>query len=149
MLKVLDNIVKVRGGDGAVILTARPSEAEGSIRKLLASMYGDDVADRIEIKGLGSGNPQDKADFITNKIAAEGFGDVYFTDDSQKNVDAVEKSLHDLPIIYRSQKAGAPDVGPKAGRIRKDDYFDEELGDRQREVLNLSLIHISEPTRPY
>ena len=115
MLTVLDNVVKARGGEGAAILTARPGAAEPAIKALISKLYGPEVADKIKIKGLASSNPQDKADWIANEVANDGYGDVYFTDDSAKNVKAVNDTLSGLPVIYRAQQAGHPDARPQIG----------------------------------
>ena len=105
MLGVLDAIVKERGGEGASILTARPQTAAKAIKGVLEQRYGKEVANKIKIKGVQSSDPQDKARWIAREAIKGGFGNVYFADDSQKNVDAVGDVLNKTQgIIGRSQK---------------------------------------------
>ena len=50
-----------------------------------------------------SNNPKDKADWIEDKIDNEGYDDVYFADDSKKNVDATKKMLRGKDVRWRVQ----------------------------------------------
>jgi len=50
---------------------------------------------------LGSSDPQHKADWIEDKIK-KGFNDVFFIDDSHKNVSAVEALKEKYPNIKMS-----------------------------------------------
>ena len=105
MLGVLDAIVRERGGEGAAVLTARPQAAAKAIKGVLEQRYGKEVADKIKIKGVESADPQDKARWIAREAIKGGFGNVYFADDSQKNVDAVGDVLNKTRgMIGRSQK---------------------------------------------
>jgi len=81
--KVFRRIVQSSGGDGVHILTARA--AYKPIRQ-----YLKDIA-------------KDKADWIEDKIDNEGYDDVYFADDSKKNVDATKKMLRNKNIKWRVQ----------------------------------------------
>ena len=47
----------------------------------------------ITVVALASSNPEDKAKWIENKIDNYGYEDVYFADDSIKNVEAVKRML--------------------------------------------------------
>ena len=48
---------------------------------------------KIYVTSLASNNTKDKADWIEDKIDNEGYDDVYFADDSPKNVEATKKML--------------------------------------------------------
>ena len=53
----------------------------------------------IEVIALGDNNPEKKADWIEAKVKDEGYDDVFFVDDSLKNVDAVRKRLKEYPNV--------------------------------------------------
>jgi len=97
--KVLRRIVSSSGGDGVHILTARA--AYKPIRQYLKDI-GINMS-KIYVTALASNNPKDKADWIEDKIDNEGYDDVYFADDSQKNVDATKKMLRGKDVRWRVQ----------------------------------------------
>lgn len=86
--KVLRLIVQ-KSRDTVYILTARA--AYRPVRKYLSDI-GINI-NKIYVVTLASSNPQDKADWIEDKIDNEGYNDIYFADDSPKNVKAVENML--------------------------------------------------------
>jgi len=53
----------------------------------------------IEVVALGDNNPEKKADWIEAKVKDEGYDDVFFVDDSLKNVEAVRKRLKSYPTV--------------------------------------------------
>ena len=53
--------------------------------------------------GLQSNNPKDKADWIEDKIDNGGYDDVYFADDSIKNVNTMKKMLRGKDVRWRVQ----------------------------------------------
>ena len=53
----------------------------------------------VEVIALGDNNPEKKADWIEAKVRDEGYDDVFFVDDSLKNVDAVRKRLKVYPNV--------------------------------------------------
>ena len=53
----------------------------------------------IEVVALGDNNPEKKADWIEAKVKDEGYDDVFFVDDSLKNVEAVRKRLKGYPEV--------------------------------------------------
>ena len=81
---ILRSVYGKYGPAGAVILTARDNYIP--IKKFLndIGMAG------IYVEALGSSEPQEKANFIKNKIELEGYTFVEFFDDSEKNARAVE-----------------------------------------------------------
>jgi hypothetical protein len=81
----------------SVILTARGSEAAPHIRDIIRKYFRVD----IEVITLGTGDPMAKANWILNKIQNEGYNDIFFVDDSSKNIVATYKTIKDLPIKYK------------------------------------------------
>ena len=79
-----------------MILTARAETAGQGITSFLEDI-GIDTAS-LELVTLGSSNPQDKADWIEQRIK-EGYDDIVFFDDSSKNVDAVAALEKKYPNI--------------------------------------------------
>lgn len=93
--KVLRDMARAGGDRGVYILTAR--DAERPIRK-----YLKDIGIRnVEVIGLGSSDPMDKANWIRDKVEDEGYDDVYFIDDSVKNTKAVKRTLQDLGVKHQ------------------------------------------------
>lgn len=80
-----------------VILTARGSEAIPHIKDIIRKYFKTD----INVITLGSGDPMAKANWILNKIQNEGYNDIFFVDDSSKNIVATYKTIKDLPIKYK------------------------------------------------
>lgn len=55
----------------------------------------------VFVVALGDNNPESKADWIEKQIKAKGYDNVYFADDSSKNVDAVKRRLNGYPSIRK------------------------------------------------
>lgn len=98
--KVLKRIIQKNGGDGVYILTARPQAVDKHVQQYLKDIG---INKRIPVKGLESNNPKSKADWIEDKIDNEGYTDVYFADDSIKNVNAVKQMLRGKDVKWRVQ----------------------------------------------
>ena len=60
------------------------------------------VYNRLKIYNK-SNNPKDKADWIEDKIDNDGYDDVYFADDSLKNVNITKKMLRRKDVKWRVQ----------------------------------------------
>ena len=89
--RLLKNIIRV-GGSDVVILTARSSYRP-------VKDYLKDVGiDNIFVVALADADPQKKADWIEDKIKS-GVDDVFFIDDSHKNVAAVKALAKKYPKI--------------------------------------------------
>ena len=80
-----------------VILTARGSEAAPHIRDIIRKYFRVN----IEVVTLGTGDPMAKANWILNKIQNEGYNDIFFVDDSSKNILATYRTISNLPIKYK------------------------------------------------
>ena len=52
----------------------------------------------VKVIALGDNNPEKKADWIEDRVK-EGYDDVFFVDDSEKNIATVRKRLKDYPNI--------------------------------------------------
>lgn len=85
---VLRKIVK-KSRETVFILTARG--AYRPVREYLRDIGIN--TNKIYVEALSSSDPQDKADWIEDKIENEGYNDIYFADDSAKNVKAVKDML--------------------------------------------------------
>ena len=95
--KVLRDMLSGSGERGVFILTAR--SAWKPIRD-----YLKDIGIRgVHVVALASNNPKDKADWIEQQIDSEGYDDIYFIDDSKKNVDAVKSMLQSKGVRHRVQ----------------------------------------------
>ena len=91
-------IVTSSNGDRkTVILTARGSEAAPHIKDIIRKYFRVN----IEVVTLGTGDPMAKANWILNKIQSEGYNDIFFVDDSSKNILATYKTISNLPIKYK------------------------------------------------
>ena len=89
--RLLKNIARV-GGSEIVILTAR------SAYKPIKDYLSDIGLDKLYVVALADSDPQKKADWIEDKIK-NGVNDVFFIDDSHKNVSAVEALSKKYPNV--------------------------------------------------
>lgn len=86
----------VRDSSRAVyILTARAAY------KPVYDFIKDSGIKDVFVVALASNNPEDKADWIEKEIKTNGYDNIYFVDDSSKNVDAVRKRLNKYPNIRK------------------------------------------------
>ena len=89
---LLKKIVNAAGERTVAILTARATYQP-------VKQYLNDIGlKNIFVAALGSSDPQHKADWIEDKIK-KGYNDVFFIDDSHKNVSAVSKLKEKYPNI--------------------------------------------------
>jgi len=95
--ELLRRMVAGAGDRGVFILTARAAEVP--IRKYLK----DVGIKNVTVVGVGSSDPKKKADWIEKQIDTDGYDDVYFIDDSKKNVDAVRSMLTKKGVKFRAQ----------------------------------------------
>jgi phosphoglycolate phosphatase-like HAD superfamily hydrolase len=82
-----------KGDRGVFILTAR------SAYKPVQKFIKDSGIRGVYVVALGDANPEKKADWIEQQIKDEGYDDVFFVDDSQKNIDVVKKRLRNYPTV--------------------------------------------------
>ena len=98
--KVLRRIIDKNKGEGVFILTARPQAVDKHVQRYLKDIG---INQKIPVIGLQSNNPKDKSDWVEKKIDNEGYDDVYFADDSIKNVNQMKKMLRGKDIKWRVQ----------------------------------------------
>jgi phosphoglycolate phosphatase-like HAD superfamily hydrolase len=81
-------------GDRRVyILTARGSY------KPVHQFIKDSGIRNVYVVALGDSNPEKKADWIEQKVKDEGYEDVFFIDESEKNINAVKRRLKNYPNV--------------------------------------------------
>jgi hypothetical protein len=90
--KLLKTVANAEGERKVVILTARAAY------KPVKDYLHDIGLEGIYVVALASNDPQHKADWIEDKIKA-GYKDVFFIDDSHKNITAVNKLKDKYPDI--------------------------------------------------
>ena len=98
MTKVLKSILN-KGGGSINILTARSNYKP--IRKYLKDINID--ISRIYVTALASNDPADKVNWIKNKIENESYNDIFYVDDSLKNINAAKEMLNKTNIKWRVQ----------------------------------------------
>jgi len=98
--KVLRRIIDKNKGDGVYILTARPQAVEKHIHQYLKDIG---INRRIPVIGLQSNDPRDKSKWVEKMIDDEGYDDVYFADDSIKNVESMKSMLRKKDVRWRVQ----------------------------------------------
>ena len=92
--ELLRRMASMGGKDrGVYILTARGAY------KPIHKFIKDSGIKGVYVVALGDSNPEKKADWIENKVKDEGYDDVFFVDDSPKNVEAVKKRLKKYPNV--------------------------------------------------
>jgi hypothetical protein len=109
--RLLKNIARV-GGSEIVILTARA--AYKPIKNYLSDIGLKDIF----VVALADANPQKKADWIEDKIK-DGVNDVFFIDDSHKNIQAVKALSKKYPNISLKVRHVQHDVPPMPKQVDK------------------------------
>jgi FMN phosphatase YigB (HAD superfamily) len=80
------------GSSSVYILTARAAE------RPVSQFIKDLGINGVKVIALGDNNPEKKADWIEDRVK-EGYDDVFFVDDSEKNIVAVKKRLKSYPDV--------------------------------------------------
>jgi FMN phosphatase YigB (HAD superfamily) len=91
-VELLRRMVSSGGSREVYILTARAAE------RPVSQFIKDLGINGVKVIALGDNNPEKKADWIEDKVK-EGYDDVFFVDDSEKNIVAVKKRLRDYPNV--------------------------------------------------
>jgi hypothetical protein len=99
MTTILRRMVKKVTSGGIFILTARA--AYKPIKQYLKDIGID--TKKVYVVALASADPKHKAEWVSDKIDEEGFDDVYFADDSEKNVSVMNKMLRTKNVKFRTQ----------------------------------------------
>jgi FMN phosphatase YigB (HAD superfamily) len=85
-VELLRRMVSSGGSREVFILTARAAE------RPVSQFIKDLGINGVKVIALGDNNPEKKADWIEDRVK-EGYDDVFFVDDSEKNVTAVRNRL--------------------------------------------------------
>lgn len=93
LTKVLRQFYNAAGQRRITILTARG--VSEPIKKFMKTIG----IDNIEVVALDDSNPQKKADWIEDRIVKDGYNDIFFVDDSPKNIDVVNKLKTKHPSV--------------------------------------------------
>ena len=91
-VELLRRMVNSGGSREVYILTARAAE------RPVSQFIKDLGISGVKVIALGDNNPEKKADWIEDRVK-EGYDDVFFVDDSEKNISAVRKRLKDYPNV--------------------------------------------------
>jgi hypothetical protein len=112
--KLLRNVIKAEGDRKTVILTAR------SAYKPVKDYLKDIGIDGVYVVALADADPQKKADWISDKIKS-GYNDVFFIDDSHKNVTAVSALKKKHPEVKLKVRTVAHEYPAMPNMVSKDD----------------------------
>jgi hypothetical protein len=96
--EILRRMAKGGSDRGVYILTAR------SKFRPVHQFIKQTGIKNVYVVALGDSNPEKKADWIEDKVKHDGYDDVFFVDDSMKNVDAVKKRLQSYPDVKKQIK---------------------------------------------
>ena len=122
----------------------RGSRGARKVTILTARRLGQPVTSFLKTMGidayvvpLGSADPQDKADWIESQIK-KGYDTIYFMDDSNKNIAAVNNMLNKYPKIKRRSilKLIKEKVQPKKKPTKFSDYLLEQDILLEYEIFN-------------
>ena len=96
-VELLRRMVNSGGSREVFILTARAAE------RPVSQFIKDLGISGVKVIALGDNNPEKKADWIEDKVK-EGYDDIFFVDDSPKNIDAVRRRLKNYNIKQKIQQ---------------------------------------------
>ena len=96
-VELLRRMVNSGGSREVYILTARAAE------RPVSQFIKDLGIGGVKVIALGDNNPEKKADWIEDKVK-EGYDDIFFVDDSPKNIDAVRRRLKNYNIKQKIQQ---------------------------------------------
>jgi hypothetical protein len=127
--KLLKTVARAEGERKVVILTAR------SAYKPVKDYLHDIGLEGMYVVALGDSDPQKKADWIEDKIK-KGYNDVFFIDDSHKNVDAVSKLKEKYPDIKMKVSHVKHEVPPAPKQVDMKAQKDKEATKVDRPKTN-------------
>jgi FMN phosphatase YigB (HAD superfamily) len=96
-VELLRRMVNSGGSREVYILTARAAA------KPVSNFIKDLEILGVTVVALGDNNPEKKADWIEDKVKA-GYNDIFFIDDSEKNINAVKNRLKKYDIKQKIQQ---------------------------------------------
>ena len=135
--KLLKTVARAEGERKVVILTAR------SAYKPVKDYLKDIGLEGIYVVALASNDPQHKADWIEDKIKS-GYNDVFFIDDSHKNITAVNKLKDKYPDIKMKVSHVKHDIPapPKQSnmKVQKDKETTKRVEPKKNDMSLKSLL---------
>jgi len=104
--RIMTNHIKKENTDPEgrkiAVLTSRAEPAKDNIINYLKSLNIDMT--NVEVITLGDSDPYSKKSWIEAEVRQGGFDKVLFFDDSQKNINAVEELVDEMPEISISAR---------------------------------------------
>ena len=91
MFNKMQDAIQQYGPEHVVVLSAR---ANSTVMREFLQDHG--LAHDIEIVGVGSSDPQDKARYVSAKVLSTGYDEVYVFDDSKANVQAIGHAVKNI-----------------------------------------------------
>jgi hypothetical protein len=111
-----------------LILTARQNPAP------VEEFLKDNGAAGVEVVGVGSSNPMDKARHVLNLIKDENYDMVHVYEDNFKNIRAIKKVVDKEGIRFQSTKVAAGNIVSESSQALKN-IIREELIFRRKNGL--------------
>jgi len=96
-VELLRRMVNSGGSREVYILTARAAE------RPVSQFIKDLGINGVKVIALGNNDPEKKADWIEDRVK-DGYDDIFFVDDSPKNIDAVRRRLKNYNIKQKIQQ---------------------------------------------
>lgn len=112
MTDILRKISK-KSKETVYILTAR-----AAYNPVLQYLKKIGINRNIFVVALASNNPKDKSDWIERMIDDNGFDDIFFADDSKKNINAVTSMLQKKNVKWKTQLVNYPKNEVKASFLK-------------------------------
>ena len=133
--KLLKTVARAEGERKVVILTARAAY------KPVKDYLHDIGLEGIYVVALASNDPQHKADWIEDKIK-QGYKDVFFIDDSHKNITAVNKLKDKYPDIKMKVSHVKHDIPapPKQSDMKKEKEVTKTDTSKKNDMSLKSLL---------
>lgn len=135
------------GGRKIYILTARGAY------KPVHQFIKDLGIRNLYVVALGDSNPEKKADWIEQKVKDEGYDDVFFVDDSMKNVQAVKNRLAKYPRVKQKiqhvKSKELPEPKPSIQLPKADLDKTVKNPDTGRDIKLKSALHYDKDSKVY
>jgi len=145
-VELLKRMVNSSGSREVFILTAR------SAQKPVEQFIKDLGIGGVKVVALGDANPEKKADWIEDKVK-EGYDDVFFVDDSLKNVEAVKNRLRKYPKVKQKiqhvKSKELPQPKPIISLPKADLDKTIKNPDTGREIKLKSALHYDKDSKVY
>ena len=87
--KILKKAIKDAGHHNVMILSAR-----GKVKPMKDFINDNGVTEPIEVVGVGSSNPAEKANVVLKRISQVPYNNIIIYEDSIDNIDAISNAVH-------------------------------------------------------